>query len=79
MNKAHEPYKLLFAYDDLVQFETRMNGETKTITGVIRNTHQFGTFIHRNEPSYDIYSEEYDVVFKHIKQSELRKVTTESF
>ena len=79
MKNLHDPYKILFAYDDLVQFDTRINGEMKSLTGKVKSTNQFGTFIHRNEPSYDIYSEEYDVVFKHIKQSELRKVTTESF
>ena len=79
MNNVHETYKTLFRYDDLVQFDTRINGEMKSLTGKVKSTDRFGTFTHHKEPSYNIYCKEYDVVFKHIKQSELRKVTAESF
>lgn len=79
MNNTHELYKILFVYDDLVQFDIRIDGEMKTLTGKVKSTDRFGTFTQNKEPSYNIYCKEYDVVFKHIKQSELRKVTAESF
>lgn len=56
--------------NDSVSFT--MNDETKT--GYIAIVDKYGTFEQSEEPSYDVYVDAENVLYKHIRQSSLTKL-----
>ena len=59
-----------FKLGDLVQFEWQ--GES--IDGEVWVVDAYGTFFQTKEPSYDIFSKEKNMLYKHIEESLVSKV-----
>ena len=60
-----------FEYGDVVKFDFRWNKdeELQKVTGYVFIVDAYGTFGQPDEPSYDIYSPEQNMLFKHIRES----------
>ena len=61
--------KPIFKLGEFVQFEWR--GET--IVGEVWVVDAYGTFFQTKEPSYDIFSKEKNMLYKHIEESLVSK------
>ena len=59
-----------YKYEDLVMF--RYGGDT--LTGVIYIVDAYGTLEQNKEPSYDIYNEQNNTLYKHIRESDVFKI-----
>ena len=73
MTRNNDQFKTLFNYGDLVQFDFESNGQIQVITGTVEIIDKYGTFEQNEEPSYDLYRKENNTLYKHIRQSELKK------
>ncbi len=60
-----------FKREQQVKFTISMNGEERTLNGVIYIVDAYGTFEQQEEPSYDIeaFVEGEIILFKHIRES----------
>ena len=76
MTRNNDQFKTLFTYGDLVQFDFESDGQVQKITGTVEIIDKYGTFEQNEEPSYDIYRKENNTLYKHIRQSELKKAET---
>ena len=71
----------LYTYGDVLQFEVGplkdWNGnlvrEREMVEGVVEIVDAYGTFEQDEEPSYDLYSKERKMLYKHIRESEIIK------
>ena len=63
-----------FKLGDWVKFE--WNGEI--IEGEILVVDAYGTFFQTKEPSYDIYSQKKNMVYKHMEESRVTKIAYKS-
>lgn len=76
MKKKNIPAPL-YEYGDWVKFKMRMGDEyesPKLFTGQVAIIDRYGTFEQNDEPSYDIYVEDMNCLFKHIRQSSVTLV-----
>ena len=73
MTRNNDQFKTFFTYGDLVQFDFESEGQVQKITGTVEIIDKYGTFEQNEEPSYDIYRKENNTLYKHIRQSELKK------
>lgn len=62
--------KPLYSRGQSVEFES--NG--KTVKGKIEIIDKYGTFEQNEEVSYDIYSEEENMLYKHIRESWIKNI-----
>lgn len=65
-----------YEYGDWVKFKIKMFEDTteNEYTGQVAIIDKYGTFEQNEEPSYDIYVEDMNCLFKHIRQSEVEFV-----
>ena len=68
-----------FTYDDLVQFDLKIDDEIITLTGYVYIVDAYGTFDQNEEPSYDIMVDHSPIdnnkcLYKHIRESGVNKV-----
>ena len=67
-SKVPSPGHPVYRHGDIVKFKI-LNGEV--VTGKITVVDAYGTFGQSEEPSYDIYSEDANCLYKHILESEI--------
>lgn len=66
----------LYEYGDWVKFKIKMFDDTaeQEYTGQVAIVDRYGTFEQNEEPSYDIYVEDMNCLFKHFRQSQVEFV-----
>ena len=70
--------KVLFHVPKVVAFDGKEIHPEMDIEGVIEIVDAFGTFEQHDEPSYDIYSAEKNVLYKHLVQSLIKEYLGEA-
>lgn len=63
-----------FELNDKVSFTL----QEKTIDGVVYIVDAYGTFENPNEVSYDVFSEDENILYKHIPERLIKKVKTKN-
>lgn len=65
-----------FDYNDIVKFKSRMFSDTPEleVEGSVAIIDAYGTFEQNKEVSYDVYSAKDNILFKHIRESQLTYV-----
>ena len=62
-----------FDYADLVEFKFTFDNKTRNLQGYVFIIDKHGTFEQNEEPSYDVYVDNFGLV-KHIRESKLKLV-----
>ena len=73
-----KPGKPVLKVDDAVGFYMNFNGDEKFYTGKVAIVDSYGTFEQNEEPSYDIFVEDFNsdggALVKHIRESRCYKI-----